>query len=89
MALSHDCIGCQDGDHTRHNPLEGAIPHLIGGTVCPCTGDCAERLEALRVAFRTWLDDLHHTAIRQGPPHQYRAPLYRPVENVNINKEIL
>lgn len=46
MAMTYDCPGCQQGDHTRHISLWDVHEGLLGGTVCQCNGDCKSRQEA-------------------------------------------
>lgn len=46
MSFPADCLSCVAGKHEGHNSKEGTRPGLIGGTVCNCTGDCAERAAA-------------------------------------------
>jgi hypothetical protein len=41
MSFPHECPACYRGDHDRHNRGHGLTPGLIGGTYCPCTGECA------------------------------------------------
>ena len=43
MSYPEDCYGCRKGIHAQHDPDWGLIPGIIGGAVCPCKGDCAER----------------------------------------------
>lgn len=44
MAYYGDCIACQHGQHGSHIEVPGPVPEgMIGGWICPCTGDCAER----------------------------------------------
>jgi hypothetical protein len=36
------CGGCFSGNHSDHDRDHGIQPGLIGGTYCPCEGDCGE-----------------------------------------------
>lgn len=40
MSYPSLCVGCAMGDHARHVRAHGIRPGLIGGTYCPCAGDC-------------------------------------------------
>lgn len=51
MAAPVDCPGCTGGEHEKHDPKRGVIPGLIGGSVCVCKGNCAERVERGREAW--------------------------------------
>lgn len=40
MSFPLFCGPCVRGDHAHHVPHEGGQGLLIGGTDCPCPGDC-------------------------------------------------
>lgn len=42
MVLIVACIACQGGDHSRCMGSR-TIPGMIGGTECPCQGECVEK----------------------------------------------
>lgn len=44
MALFFDCFACQVGQHAEHVATPQPTPEgMLGGCICPCAGDCAER----------------------------------------------
>jgi hypothetical protein len=44
MAAFSDCMPCRYGMHGDHVPVPGPVADdVIGGWICPCEGDCAER----------------------------------------------
>lgn len=45
MSLPSLCFPCSVGDHDKHNRDHGIRPGLIGGTYCPCEGNCADRMQ--------------------------------------------
>lgn len=56
MVLLILCFACRDGDHSGHQETLQAVPEgMIGGTRCPCKGDCAgnrdPEMEMLRAMF--------------------------------------
>jgi hypothetical protein len=69
MAALVDCPGCQWGEHEKHDPKHGVIPGLIGGTVCACSGDCAERFERAREEWLAkWVHPFADTSDMDEPP---------------------
>ena len=57
MAYPMDCNACIGGDHENHDATEGTRLGLIGGSICECIGDCAERFEARCAELRTIFAD--------------------------------
>jgi hypothetical protein len=48
--MLHDCIACQYGMHDEHVRVTQPVSEdVLGGAMCPCKGDCAER-NAERIA---------------------------------------
>lgn len=44
MTLVTFCIPCQHGFHDQHREITQQVPEgVMGGAMCPCKGDCAER----------------------------------------------
>jgi hypothetical protein len=44
MAMFMDCAACEDGKHENHREVIKSPPRDgVGGDVCRCAGDCAER----------------------------------------------
>ncbi len=46
MSIAADCPSCMTGNHGGHVRDWNIIQGIIGGSYCPCTGDCAERAAA-------------------------------------------
>jgi hypothetical protein len=43
MAIKTICVGCQDGEHSRHQRIVQAPPEGgVGGAICDCEGECRE-----------------------------------------------
>lgn len=40
MSYPSLCTACYLGDHDKHDGKHRGLPGLIGGTYCPCPGDC-------------------------------------------------
>jgi hypothetical protein len=57
MTLRVLCSACQFGRHAEHQRVVQAVPEgMMGGAMCPCTGDCAGNepayMKKIHAAFR-------------------------------------
>lgn len=67
MSAIVQCTACDFGQHEHHDHDWGIKPGLLGGAVCDCPGDCAERFQAridkMRAVFRS---DAYAAAVARG-----------------------
>jgi hypothetical protein len=89
MSYPYPCAACSNGNHERHNPSEGTKPGLIGGTTCPCRGNCAEwtRNPIQDLIERSSLGTPEAKAIRASVPQEQVDKIMARVRELEAEPE--